>query len=206
MNRIHTSAGRLAVFIGCSAFALAAQADTGAAGKPSAPAASAAKASGAKTTIASTNPSTAKSRPLGPWVQAPSKHSGSGIRLRYRTPDAVQPGEAITLELQFSGVTAPDAQVELRGPEGSSLSAADGSALSRVALPVGQTTTVAVRLVPTGDGLQTLDVFTSQAERSSVQSVPVKVGSGRKQLKTQGKLETTPSGEKVISLPSTPAK
>ncbi|HEU4459464.1 MAG TPA: hypothetical protein VFR90_10110 [Methylibium sp.] len=146
---------------------------------------------------------TAPSKPAAPrWTDAAAKHGGSGIRLRYEVPAALQAGVPAELQLQFSGIGAADARVELRAPQGASLTDTSGNAVGSVALPAGRTTTLRLRLTPALDGLQTLDVFTSQAQRLSAQSVPLKVGSGKPDLKTMGKPQTMPDGEKVISLPA----
>jgi len=136
------------------------------------------------------------------WVQAASKHNGSGIRLRYSVPATAQPGQAATVQLQFSGVVADDASVELRAPEGATLVGVDGAPLSRVELPRGQLTSLVLHVTPSVEGEQSIDVFTTQAERSSAQSVPLKVGKGGRVLKASGTPQTTPTGEKVISLPA----
>lgn len=137
------------------------------------------------------------------WVAAPAaKHNGSGIRLGYRVPAGLQPGQATTVQLQFSAATADDARAEWRmsGTAG----ALAPSAASSVALTRGQPTTVSVAVTPAADGMAYLDVFTTQGGRTSAQSVPLKVGSGAVVLKRQGVAQTMPSGEKVISLPSSP--
>ena len=85
--------------------------------------------------------------------------------------------------------------------------------MSRVATPSpgqtsiqlvpGQPNVVSLDVVAAADGMVYLDVVTSQGGRGTVQSVPLKVGSGKPLLKREGTLERTPSGEKIISLPST---
>lgn len=140
------------------------------------------------------------------WTLAASKHNGSGIRLRYSVPAQLQPGQVARVQLQFSGVSADGASVDLRPPQGARLTRADGSALGTLALTRDQATTLDVLLTPAGDGMQTLDVFTSQAGRRSAQSVPLKVGTGAAALKASGAVKSTPAGERVISLPSTPER
>lgn len=144
-----------------------------------------------------------KKTPAKPrWIEAAAKHGGSGIRLRYSVADSVQPGVPADVRLQFSGVETDDASVELRPPHGASLTDAAGNAVRSVLLPRGSTTTLVLRLTPVADGAQTLDVFTSQGQRLSAQSVLLNVGSGKLDLQKMGKAQTTPSGEKVISLPA----
>lgn len=176
----------LAAAAGSAALALTAQADTGSPGS------------------SVTKPEPKGALATAKWVTAASKHNGSGIRLSYSVPDALQAGQPARVQLRFSGVTAQGATVALRVPAGTELTADSGLAIGRVPLAVGQVTTLDLRVVPTADGLQTLDVFTSQAERSSAQSVPLKVGSGTAKPQAPGKVMTTPSGEKIISLPAQP--
>jgi hypothetical protein len=139
------------------------------------------------------------------WISAaPGKANASGIRLRYQVSPALLPGQMGIVKLQFSGVTRDDAKVEWRAPAGSSWRGPEGITGSSMLLPPGQVTTIALEITPAADGMAYLDVFTSQGGRASAQSVPLKVGSGAIQLKREGTLQTTPGGEKVISLPSTP--
>lgn len=129
-------------------------------------------------------------------VAAPAKHNGSGVRLRYGVPAGIAAGQASTLRLALSNVTAADgARVEVRAAGG-------GELLTSFSLQRGEQREFDVALPALPDGLHYLDVITTQAGRSSVQSVPVKVGSGRPALKTEGQAQTMPDGERVISLPA----
>ena len=151
------------------------------------------------------SPRAAKAKARSHWTEAPAgKQNGSGIRMSYIVPAGMQPGQSARVQLQFSGVTADDARVEWRAPEGSSVSSAQLGAAASMALPPGQVTTVTLDITPAVDGMAYLDVFTFQGGRGSAQSLPLKVGSGAVKLKREGTLQTSPSGEKVISLPSTP--
>ncbi|MEO6362890.1 MAG: hypothetical protein ABIO71_06650 [Caldimonas sp.] len=171
---------------GCGALSLAAHAD----GVP---------AAAAKSTKA------AQATPTSQWTRAASaKANGSGVRLSYNVPLALLPGRTGSVQLQFSGVTGDDARVEWRAPEGSSVSSAVLGTATSMALPRGETTTVLLDVTPAADGMAYLDVFTTQGGRTTAQSVPLKVGTGAIRLKREGTLLTSPSGEKVISLPSTP--
>lgn len=142
----------------------------------------------------------AKAKPM--WVQAAAKHGGSGISLRYSVPDAVQPNQPIALQLQFGGVGEDDARVELRAPAGTTITDAGGAAVTGLTLPRGQTTTLSLTVTGTADGMQFIDVFTTQGGRSTAQSVPLKVGKGELSLKKTGTLRVEPNGERVISLPA----
>lgn len=160
-------------------------------------------AAGADAPLAEKRASAAK-RAADAWTTAPSKSNASGIRLRYLVSPALQPGQLGIVKLQLSGVTGDDARVEWRAPAGSSWRGPEGVNGTSMALPPGQVTTLVLEITPAADGMAYLDVFTSQGGRATAQSVPLKVGSGAPQLKREGTAQTTPGGEKVISLPSTP--
>lgn len=136
------------------------------------------------------------------WVKLPRKHNGSGVQLNYSVPAGLQAGQTIAVQLQFSGITQDDASVEIKAPAGVGLVAASGSLPARMALPRGRATALTLQVTPAADGLQYLRVFSSQGGRSTVQLIPLKVGTGQVQLKSNGAAQTTPTGEKVISLPS----
>ena len=145
----------------------------------------------------------AKAKAKTAWVHVASKHNGSGVRLAYSVP-SMQPGRTSTVLLRFSGVQGDDARVEWRAPEGASVTSAVAGSSTGMALPRGQVTTLTLDVTPAADGMAYLDVFTTQNGRGSAQSVPLKVGSGKVFLKREGTLQTMPSGEAVISLPSSP--
>ena len=153
--------------------------------------------------VGDTAPAThhAKAKTKTAWVHAAAKHNGSGVRLAYSVP-AMQPGRTSTVQLQFTGVQSDDARVEWRAPEGASVTSAVAGSSTSMALPRGQVTTLTLDVTPAADGMAYLDVFTTQDGRGSAQSVPLKVGSGKVSLKREGQLQKMPSGEAVISLPS----
>lgn len=137
------------------------------------------------------------------WVQAPRKHNGPSVRLSYSVPAQLAVSQAASVRLMFEGVAQDDTRVSIKSPDGSvSVTQADGSATTDVALPRGHTTLIDLRVTPSIEGLHYIDVFTSQGAFSGVQSVPLKVGSGKLQFKPNGTVQTTPSGERVISLPA----
>ena len=133
-----------------------------------------------------------------------TKANGSGIKLRYAVPASLQPGQPAVVRVELSNVRGADARLAWRAPEGASVSVRGGGTVGSMALPVGQTTVVEFDVTPAADGMAYLDVFTSQGGRSTAQSLPLKVGSGQVLLKREGTVQTMPSGEKVISLPSQP--
>lgn len=127
---------------------------------------------------------------------APSKHAGSGVVMRYSVPPKIAIGETVTVQLSFSGVSAPDgASVEIA-------EAGTRRVLSSLRLAPGVQREVEVSYTGLVDGMQYLNVTTTQAGRVTVQSVPLAVGSGKAAMKPAGTRQVTPSGEAVISLPA----
>lgn len=138
----------------------------------------------------------------GPMTQAPAKHGGSGIELRYAVPASLKPGEVGVVRLQLDGVRADDAQVELRGDNPSVQIRIAGQPIAgAIRLERGRTRTIDLE-VSAPDGLQYVNVFASQDGRFSAYSIPLSVGSGTASLKANGVTTTTPAGERIISLPS----
>jgi len=152
--------------------------------------------------IADGNPPHHKAVKQDAWATAPSKPSGSGVRLRYEVPARLNVGQTATVRLRFDRVAAEGARVELKAPPGVTMTLVDGGDASGVALPRGRDTTLELRVTPQTDGVHYIDVITTQDGRGGAQSVALKVGTGAPQLKQHGAAQTTPSGEKVISLPA----
>jgi hypothetical protein len=138
----------------------------------------------------------------GRWSIAPDKPNGSGVQLRYDVPARLSVGQTATVRLRFDRVSADGARVELKAPDSVTITLADGSDAASVALPRERETTIDLRVTPQADGMHYLDVFTTQGGRSSAQSVALKVGSASAAMKRNGQAQTTPSGEKIISLPA----
>ncbi len=130
------------------------------------------------------------------------KANGSGVRFSANTPKTMAIGQPTRVMLNFDAVSTDGAVAKLQVPAGMTVTRADGSALGEIALERGRATNVEAFVTAQGDGMQYLDVVTSQGGRASVQSVALKVGSGAVSLKSNGNLVTTPSGEKVISMPA----
>jgi hypothetical protein len=145
---------------------------------------------------------TSKSAPKPVWVQAAAKHGGSGVSLRYSLAATLQPNVPAALQLQFAGISEDDASVEVRAPVGVTLTDANGAPLASQSLPRGQITTLSLTVTAAVDGMQFIDVFTTQGGRGSAQSVPLKVGKGEMLLKKSGDLRIEPNGERVISMPA----
>lgn len=138
---------------------------------------------------------------MGDWVRLPAKHNGSGVALSHRLPkQPLDVGQPATVELRFEGT--PGARVSLRAPAGVAVRLADGSALPEAMdIPAGG---MSVQVQPLAEGLHYLVVSTTRNGRRSVQAVPLKVGGAAPQLAHDGKVDTTPAGEAVISLPARP--
>lgn len=130
------------------------------------------------------------------------KANGSGVKLSANTPKSIAIGQATLVTLSFDAVTSDGAVANVRAPAGVTVTRADGSPLTDIALTRGQAMSVDVMVNAQGDGMQFLDITTTQAGRSSVQSVPLKVGTGKMVLKSNGNVVTTPTGERIVSMPA----
>lgn len=141
----------------------------------------------------------AKTAPAERGVLAAAKPNGSGIALRVQAPARVGLDQPAAVTLRLSGIDATDASVEIRAPAGLAVTPAPAT----VALPRGVETTLTLSVVPTAHGVHYLDVFTRQHGRVSAHSIAVTTGTSTTQhLKATGSAQTTPSGERVISLPA----
>src|SRR5688572_137209 len=78
----------------------------------------------------------------GAWTLAPAKPNGSGIVLRYDVPARLSVGQTATVRLRFDRVNADGARVELKAPEGVTVTLADGSAARNFALSRDRETTL----------------------------------------------------------------
>lgn len=120
----------------------------------------------------------------------------SGVVVTYTAPAKVAVGETVMLRLQISGVSAADgATVEVRD-------AAGRATLLSTRVAAGEQRTLELPYTGRADGMQFIDVITAQGGRSSVQSLPVRVGTGELKLKPQGQRSATAGGDAVISLPA----
>lgn len=141
-------------------------------------------------------------KPQG-WVTAPPKPNGSGVVLKYSAPEAIKTGEVATVKLQFSNVvSATGARLEVRASDPAVKVVVEGGTLAGPLTMVrGDFRELQVQVSSAVDGLYYLSVFTTQDGRFTATSIPLRVGSGESRQKAQGKVLTTPSGEKVVSLP-----
>ena len=182
MNPLHRHAGILVAALACGAGPGCADSGT----SPSKPAGSAA----------------GNSNPM-PWVQAPAKPNGSGVVLKYSAPEALKLGEVGTVRLQFSNVVAATgARLEVRASDPAVKVVVEGGTVTGpIAMAPGDSRELEVQVSASVDGLYYLSVFTTQDGRFTASSIPLRIGTGESRQKPQGSMQTTPSGEKVMSLP-----
>jgi hypothetical protein len=136
------------------------------------------------------------------WMLAPAKAGGSGVSLRYAVPRAISAGETVLVRLQLADVVADGAQVEVRPGDPSLQLLPDGAGPGGpITLVRGETRELELQVAARADGLHFLNVFTRQNGRTSAASVPLRVGEVRSKPQ-RSQVQTTPAGEKVISLPS----
>jgi hypothetical protein len=155
---------------------------------------------GSAATNASANNSSA-------WVVAAQKHNNSGIEMRYKTTGAIQKQQQLSVEIEFSGVSADDAAVQMRleGP----LELMSNPVLTNNAegyqlrLTKNQPNTVTLTLLAKEDGMHYIRMQMSQAGRLSATSIAIPVGKTAAAMPTLGKPTTTPDGEKLIVMPAT---
>ena len=162
------------------------------------PASAAASSESAHTAakIADAGPDAALAGTTDTAPSAVRRLSESGVSLAYEVPDKIAVGETVQIRLRLAGVTASDgASVEVH-------EVATRRPLLSIRLEKGEQRVVELSFTAKTDGLQYLDVTTRQAGRISVRSVPLRVGSGRHDMKQEGKRVVTPKGERLISLPA----
>lgn len=136
--------------------------------------------------------------------RAPMKANSTGLVLRYATPDTIKAGQATPLRIELSGASSDGASVELRASSPDIVVVTqDGRAVQGpIALARGATRTIDLLVTAPADGAHHLTVVMSQGGRVAVSAVPLVVGNGALARKSEGKLETTPTGERVISMPA----
>lgn len=150
---------------------------------------------------------TVRSAPApGAWVTARQKHNASGLLLRYQTPAAVKAGQRSTVVLTVAGVTAAEgAQVEVKGSDPSmTILMSSNPVNSPIMLTGGEMRRIDLQVVNAPEGLHYVNVLLTQNGRSNAVAIPIKVGHGQMTQKPHGEAQTTPAGEKIIVLPSTP--
>jgi hypothetical protein len=120
---------------------------------------------------------------------------GSGVGLAYRIDATPTVGSPLTIRIQMN--SASDAELMLRAGEGLELLAPNQVLQSKA----GQMAEHTVTVVPQAEGRFYLNIFSLANGRGSATAIAVQVGKGVVALKPAGKLQVTPSGERVISVP-----
>jgi hypothetical protein len=140
------------------------------------------------------------------WVVAPQKHNNSGIGLRYRIDGQPTEGKPLTVNLEFSGVSGQDAQVQVDPDKALSVQNASKMQKSgdgyRMSLSKGDSSTQTLVLTPDSKGMHYIRIQMSQDGRTSMAGIAIPVGDGPFSTPTIGEVQTTSSGEKIIVMPA----
>lgn len=138
-----------------------------------------------------------RAHPVDTWTPAEAKAQGSGVLVSYAVPPGVAAGNRVAVRLRLAGA---------RAAQGASVSVrdlVDGRTVLSLQLEPGEVREVDVWVLARADGVQFLDVLTTQAGRSSVVSVPVRVGGGKTRLSSGGRAAVSATGEAVVVMPAT---
>jgi hypothetical protein len=130
------------------------------------------------------------------FTSIPSKKGGSGVDVAYRIEGTPAVGSPLTIRIQTA--SSFNAQTTLRAGEGLLLSDPDQVLQS----PAGQRAEHTVTVVPQAEGRFYLNVFSVANSRGGASAIAVQVGKGAVQLKSAGKVQVMPSGERIISVPA----
>jgi hypothetical protein len=139
---------------------------------------------------------TARNAPAKGFVPMASKKGGAGVDLAYRLDGTPAVGKPLTVHIQM--FSPMDAQATLQAGEGLQLIAPEQVMHTLAGVRSEHTATV----VPQAEGRFYLSVFSSARGRSSASAIAVQVGKGAVQLKSAGKVQVMPSGERIISVPA----
>ncbi|MET3178620.1 UNVERIFIED_ORG: hypothetical protein ABIC43_001774 [Variovorax guangxiensis] len=140
----------------------------------------------------------ASSSQAAPMTAAARKPNDSGVSIQYRVEGTARVGRAISVVLQFDGVSDPaGATARLTTDAGLTLTTS-----STLALPAGQSTTATSTVTSDREGLAYLNVFVTQNGAMSIVAIPVQTGSSAPTMKAAGELKSSPEGEKIISMPA----
>jgi hypothetical protein len=154
------------------------------------------EASTTSATTSATAPTAKPNAQASAKVVALMKANGSGVVVNAAVPAKVAAGQTISVRLSFNGVGPEGASAEVRE------AGANGRVLLAIQLPASKEHSANVSYQAQGDGMQYLDVTTSQNGRTSIQQIAVAVGSGQMKLKPSGTEVVTPTGERLVTLPS----
>lgn len=133
-----------------------------------------------------------------------TKANASGLTVRYNVPAGLRAGQKAVVQVVISGARASDASVQLAGDSAAlSVLTIDGvKPTGPVALAPGAERRMDVEVSASSDGIHYLNVILTQNGRRSASAVALRVGTGSVSMKREGQLQTTPSGERIISLPA----
>jgi hypothetical protein len=133
-----------------------------------------------------------------------AKANASGLTLRYGVPSGVRAGQPVLVQLVISGARTSDASVQLSADSAAlSILKIDGTTPSGpIALTPGAERRIDVEVSASSDGMHYLTAVLSQNGRRGATAVPLRVGTSSVSMKREGQAQTTPSGERIISLPS----
>jgi hypothetical protein len=132
--------------------------------------------------------------PVNSFTKLESKANGSGVGLAYRIEGTPAVGSPVTIRLQVTN--SADANLVFRSNEGLTLITPEV-----IDAPAGTNVEYTVTVVPEVEGRFYLNVFSIVNGRPSATAIAVQVGNKSVQLKPAGKLQETPTGERVISVP-----
>jgi hypothetical protein len=139
-----------------------------------------------------------------PWLRVTQKHNGSGVQLRYRILGEPRVGQALRVQIELA--STGEALASMRVDKSLSLNAGaawqKGSAGLDMPLTKPGKTYQTVTVTPDSEGLHFIYLTTTQDSKTSVSSIAIKVGDAPIATPTIGEKVTTPSGEKIISMPS----
>lgn len=130
------------------------------------------------------------------FTSLPSKKGGSGVDIAYRIEGTPTVGSPLTIRIQTASPFS--VQTTLRAGEGLLLNEPDQVLQSQA----GQRAEHSVTVVPQTEGRFYLNVFSVANNRGGASAIAVQVGKGAVQLKSAGKVQVMPSGERIISVPA----
>lgn len=134
---------------------------------------------------------------------ARAKANASGLTLRYSVPSGLRAGQPALVQLLISGARTSDASVQLSADSAALSIKVDGTTPSGpIALAPGAERRIDVEVRARSDGMHYLTAVLSQNGRRGASAVPLRVGTGAVSMKREGQAQTTPSGERIISLPA----
>lgn len=133
-----------------------------------------------------------------------AKANASGLTLRYSVPSGLRAGQTALVQLVISGAHAGDASVQL-STESAALRIVkvDGATpAGPIAIVPGAERRIDVEVIASSDGMHYLHAVLTQNGRRAATAVPLRIGSGSVSMKREGQAQTTPGGERIISLPA----